>query len=147
MRQYGLINTTQTTTAEDALFCARLHLRSSKRRLEKGLSVSGLTSLYDALLFGMRYYIAKHPGCGSFVKNTDLWDAASLFHALARADIFEDPLIFNRFSLMVERALWQGTFSFDADVTLAEVEEMLRILGVISFHESALLSEQSLNAA
>jgi hypothetical protein len=131
MPHYGLINTIQTTTAEDALFCARLHLQSSKRRLEKGLLAAGLTSLYDALLFGMRYYIAKHESCASFLKNTDLWDANSLFHALTRAGVFEDPLTFNRFSLIVERALWQGSFSSDANAILTEVEKLLTKLGVM----------------
>jgi hypothetical protein len=89
----------------------------------------------------MRYYIAGHKSCNSLVESIDPWDAPALFHVLARAGVFEDPLTFNHFSLMIERALWQGSFSFDLDTVLTEVETMLRKLGVIPFDESALPGE------
>ncbi|HEX5943274.1 MAG TPA: hypothetical protein VFY66_13415, partial [Anaerolineales bacterium] len=88
------------------------------------------------VLLGMRDYIARHEECASFVENTDPWDAAALYHALVRAGVFDDPLTFNRFSLIVERALWQGSFSFDVDSILAEVEKMLMKLGAGPFRES-----------
>jgi hypothetical protein len=124
--------------ARTALTCARLQLRGGKRRLQKGLTAAGITALYDSVLFGMHYYIAKHKRCATFVKNTEAWDAASLFHALAQAGVFDDPLVFNRLSLMVERALWQESISMDVNAALAEVEKMLRKLGVISFKNDAL---------
>lgn len=96
----------------------------------------GITALYDAVLFGMRYYIAQHKRCASFVKDVDLWDAASLFYGLARAGVFDDPRAFNHFSLSVERALWQGTSAFDAGSILADVETILKKLGIVSFNES-----------
>jgi len=132
---------TKMTEDEAALMRARLHLRGGKHRLQEGLSAAGIAALYDAVLFGMRYYIAKHKRCASFVENTDLWDATSLFHALTRAGVFDDPLTFNRFNLIVERVLWQGSFSFDADTTLAEVEKILAKLGILPFDESALPNE------
>ena len=138
MPHYGLIDETKMTEVEAALMRARLHLRGRKRRLQKGSSAAGIAALYDSVLFGMRYYIARHKHCALFVESTDLWDAAGLFHALTRAGVFDDSLTFNRFSLLVERALWQGSFSFDADATLAEVETMLTKLGVVPFDESAL---------
>ena len=141
MPHYGLVDETKMTEAEAALMRARLHLHGGKRRLQDGLSAAGIAALYDSVLFGMRYYIAKHKRCASFVQNTDLWDAAGLFQALARAGVFDDPLTFNHFSLIVERALWQESFSFDADATLAEVEEMLRKLGVMPFNESTFPGE------
>jgi hypothetical protein len=127
--------------AEAALRRARLHLSGGKRRLQQGLTAAGVVALYDSVLFGMRYYIARHKGCRSFVEHTELWDAASLFHALTRAGVFENPLTFNRFNLMVERALWQRSFSFDVDAALAEVESILTKLGVMPFNESALPAE------
>ncbi len=141
MLPYKLTDTAQIMDARTALICARLYLRGGKRRLRAGYSRAGIAALYDAVLFGMRYYIARHKRCEYLVENTDPWDAPGLFHALARAGIFEDPLIFNRFSLIVERALWQESFSFDADATLAEVETILKKLGVMPFDESALPSE------
>jgi hypothetical protein len=131
MAYYGLIDTTKMTDARTALLCARLHLRAGKRRLEKGFSAKAIVTLYDAVLFGMRYYIAKHKRCASLVKNIQLWDAASLFQVLAREGVFDDIHEFNRFSLLVERALWQESALFDIKSTLAEVEEMLRKLGVL----------------
>ena len=141
MPAYGITGVNGMTEADAALLRARLRLCGGKRRLRKGLSAAGFVALYDALLFGMRYYIARHKRCTSFVDNTDLWDAASLFQALTRAGVFDDPLRFNRFSLVVERALWQGSLSFDMDATLAEVETLLTQLGVMPFSASALLRE------
>jgi hypothetical protein len=146
MPRDDLLDTTKLTDARTALICARLHLRGGKRRLQKGSSAAGVAALYDSMLFGMRYYIAKHKSCASFVENVDLWDAASLFHALARAGVFDDPLTFNRFSLMVERALWQGSLAFDVDATLTEVEVILRKLGVMPFNESGLPGKHLLKA-
>jgi hypothetical protein len=147
MPHYGLIDKPKMTEADAALMSARRHLRGGKRYLQRRSSAAGIAALYDAVLCGMRYYVVKHEGCTSFVENADLWDAASLFHALTRAGVFEDPLTFNRFSLIVERALWQESFSFDAEATLAEVEKMLRKLGVMPINESALPGKQPLNAA
>jgi hypothetical protein len=141
MPHYALMDTTKMSEAEKALRSACLHLSGGKRRLQKGLSAPGIAALYDSVLFGMRYYIARHERCASFVENTDLWDATGLFHALRRAGVFDDPLSFNRFSLIVERALWQESFSFDADSTLAEVEMILTKLGVMPFNDAALPSE------
>lgn len=135
------LDAAKITDPRTALICARLYLRGGKRRLQAGFSAAGIAALYDAVLFGMRYYIATHKRCESLVKDTDPWDAVSLFHALARAGIFDDPLTFNRFSLMVERALWQESFSLDVNSTLAEVEKMLLRLGVISLRGSALRGE------
>lgn len=141
MPHYSLMDENKMSEAEAALLRARLHLRGGKRRLQKGLSAAGIVALYDSVLFGMRYYIARNTRCASYVEDTDLWDAASLFHALTKAGVFEDPLTFNLFSLVVERALWNESFSFDAEATLTDVEAMLTKLGVIPFNESALPSE------
>ncbi len=137
MTSYKLTDSSKITDARTALLCARLYLRGGKRRLRAGFSAAGITALYDAVLFGMRYYIVKHKRCEPLLENTDLWDAPGLFHALARAGVFEDPLAFNRFSLLVERALWQESFSFDPDSMMEEVEKMLIKLGVLSFHRTS----------
>lgn len=139
MLPYKLTDTTKIMDARTALLCSRLYLRGGKRRLQAGYSKAGIAALYDAVLFGMRYYIVKHKRCASFIEDTDPWDAAALYHALVRAGVFDDPLTFNRFSLMVERALWDG--SSTADLTVAEVETMLKKLGVMPFDETALPGE------
>jgi hypothetical protein len=131
MQRYDFPDTTKTPEAQAALMRAQLNLRLGKRRLQKGHTMAGITALYDSILCGLRYYIARHKRCAAFVENTDLWDAPGLFYGLARAGVFDDPLALNRFSLIVERALWQESFSVDAEATLAEVEEMLRKLGIM----------------
>jgi len=125
---------TETTEAKAALICARLNLRNGKRHLQNGLTTAAMTALYDSVLFGMSYYISKHKGCASLVEDLDPLDAARVFHILARTGIFEDPLTFNRFSLIVERTLWQLPASSDTDEILAQVESMLTKLGVIAIH-------------
>jgi len=137
MMPYKLTDKSMITDARTALICARLYLRGGKRRLQAGYSRAGIAALYDAVLFGMRYYIARHKRCESFLGNTDPWDAPSLFNALVRAGVFQDPLTLNRFSLLVERALWQESFSFDPDSMMEEVEKILMKLGVISFNRTS----------
>jgi hypothetical protein len=135
MPNQNLIDATQMIAADAALISARRHLRSGKHYIQKGAFTAGITSLYIAAICGMRYYIAENKHCASFVKDADLWDATGLFHALARAGVFEDPLTFNRFSLMVERAVWQESFSSDANAILAEVEKLLAKLGVMPIND------------
>ena len=130
MTRYGLIDTSKVNEAKTALTLACLHLRRGRRHMQNGLSAAGIAALYDSVLFGMRYYIAKHDRCRSFVENLDLWDATGLFYVLSRAGVFDDPQAFNRFSLIVERVLWQKTFPFDIETIFAEVEKMLLKLGV-----------------
>ena len=136
MSDDNLIDGTKLTDARTALICARLNLRGGKRRLQRGHTVSGIAALYDSVLFGIRYYIARHKRCDSFLENIDPWDAMSLFQALTRAGVFDDPLVFNHFSWLVERVCWQESYSFDMDVILVEVEEILTRLQVIPFNEN-----------
>jgi hypothetical protein len=136
MPYYGLMDATNMLEAKVALKRSQLHLLGGKRRLQKGLTAAGIIALYDAVLFGMRYYIASHKQCVSFVEDTELWDAMALYHALARAGVFEDPLTFNRFNLIVERALWQGSFVSDVEPALNEAEKMLTKLGILPSNES-----------
>jgi hypothetical protein len=139
------IDVSKITDARTALICARLRLRGAKRRLQKGPTPAAIAALYDSVLFGMRYYIAKHSRCASLVENIDLWDAANLFLVLARAGVFDDPLSFNRFSLSVERALWQGSVSFNVNAILIEVEAMLKKLGVMSFDDHMQLKKSGIS--
>ena len=131
------IDLSKVTEARTASICARLHVRNGKRRLEKGFSGKAVAALYDAVWFGMLYYVARHKGCASYMENTELWDAASVFHALTRAGVFEDQHAFNGLSLLVERALWQQPGAFDAHSVIMEVEQMLAKLGVIPFPEAS----------
>ena len=138
-----LIDEVKLTEARTALICARLNLRGAKRRLQRGHTVSGIAALYDSVLFGMRYYIATHKSCAPFLENIDPWDAMSVFHALRRAGVFDDPLLFNHFSWLVERICWQESFSFDIDDTLTKVETMLMKLGVMQPDKLRLPNETS----
>jgi hypothetical protein len=115
--------------ARTALTCAHLNLRYGKRCLQKGLTTKGVAALYDSVLFGMHYYLAKQSAFSR--QNVELWDAASMFQALTRIGLFEDSLMFNHFNLIVERALWHGFFSPDTEPILVEVEGLLKALGVI----------------
>jgi hypothetical protein len=80
----------------------------------------------------MIYYVARREGCA----RVDLGDATAVFHSLTRAGVFEDGQVFHRLSLTVERFLWQGSDSFDANVILVEVEDMLGKLGVMKIQKT-----------
>src|SRR5215216_1692840 len=117
MSDFDVTNPTQLTDAREALLCALLNLRGAKFLLQKGSLRRGVSALYDSVIFGMHYYMARHEGCS----NVDLGDATGLFHLLTRVGVFEDQHAFNRLSLTIERALWQGVNSFDANAILVEV--------------------------
>jgi len=127
-----VFNPAQGMDARQALACARLNLRGAKRLLQKGSLKRGISALYDSVLFGMHYYVSRHADC----KDVDLGNAAGLFHLLTQEGIFEDQHAFNRLSLSVERALWQGSDYPDANAILLEVEEMLAKLNVLAFPKS-----------
>jgi len=138
MSSQGLAKIDQISEADAAFMRAHIHLRSGLHGGQEPTSGAGITALYDAVLLGMRDYIARHEECASFVENTDPWDAPALYHALVRAGVFDDPLRFNRFSLIVERALWQGSLASDAEPALAEAETMLAKLRILPLGRSAL---------
>jgi len=131
MSYYEVISMNHGTDARRALLCAHLNLRGAKRLLRTGSLRRGISALYDSVLFGMHYYVAQHEGCAA----VDLADAAGVFQVLARVGVFEDHHAFNRLSLTVERALWQGSDSFDVNTLLLETEQMLAKLGVIAFEK------------
>jgi hypothetical protein len=128
----NVILPTPITDAREALLCARLNLRGAKRLLQKGAVSRGVSALYDSVLFGMMYYVAQYEGCAG----VDLGDATAVFHLLTRAGVFEDRQAFHRLSLTVERFLWQGSDTFDANAILIEVEDMLRKLGVTKIQKT-----------
>jgi hypothetical protein len=137
MSSHRLTNIDQISEADAAFMRAHVHLRSGLHGGQKPAFGAGMTALYDLILLGMRDYIARHEECASFVENTDPWDAPALYHALVRAGVFDDPLRFNRFSLIVERALWQGSISLETEPALAEAESMLAKLGILPPGRSA----------
>ena len=136
MSSHGLMNIDQISDAHAALMRAYVHLRSGLHGGQEPTFGAGITGLYDAVLLGMREYIARHQECASFVENTDPWDAPALYHALVRAGVFDDPLRFNRFSLIVERALWEGSLSSDAEPAFAEAESILAKLSILPIDRS-----------
>ena len=138
MSSHGLMNIDQLSEADAAFMRASVHWRSGLHAGQEPTLGAGITALYDAILLGMRDYIARHEDCASFVENTDPWDAPALYHALVRAGVFDDPLRFNRFSLIVERVLWQGSAAFDDARVLEEAEKMLTKLGIIPFDRATL---------
>lgn len=127
-----VLDPTVLTDARTAWLCARLNLRDAKRLLKKGSVTRAISALYDAVLFGMHYYIVSQEG-GTDV---DLGDATKLFHKLTCGGVFQDPQTFNRLSLMVERALWQGPASSDVHFILVIVEDILATLGVMPLQNS-----------
>ena len=142
MQRQDSLDVTNMINAKAALLCARLCLRTGKRYLQEGLFTAAIAALYDAILFAMQYYVAEPTSHGyANISRDDLWDYAALYHKLAKAGVFDDPNAFNHLSLIVERSLWQGSFSFDANSILREVENLLSQLGVMPFNESILHGE------
>jgi hypothetical protein len=123
----------QELNARQALLCARLNLRGAKYLLKKGSQKRGMAALYDSVLFGMHYYLTRQGDCN----DVDLRDSANAFYLLTLEGVFEDPQTFNRLSLTIERALWQGVESSKANLILVEVEKILAKLGVMTVQSSS----------
>src|SRR5215510_15454993 len=98
MHHYDSIYMDKMSEAKRALILACLNLRHGKRRLQKGRSVAGIAALYDALLFGMRYFVAKAEREDKILPtiHDELWDHANLYQELVKVGIFDDPYAFNR---------------------------------------------------
>ena len=141
-QQDSLTDVAKLIKAETALLCARLYLRDGKRHLQEGAFKAGIAELYEAILFGMQYYIAEPAGREKIdLSSADLWDHAVLYHKLVKTGLFDDLNALNHLSQIVERALWQGAFSLDVNYVIAEIETMLSKLGVTPFNESILQND------
>ena len=124
MPHFGLMDTKDSfEKPEGALLRARLHIRGGKRRLRQGKISAGIVTLYDALMFALRWYIAspERRETLSVREEDDLSDERTVFDILKRSNVAIDDFDYDEFDALVEKASKEEMPEYD-------YSEMLRTL-------------------
>ena len=144
MPHFGLMDTRDSfEKPEGALLRARLHIRSGKRRLRQGKISAGIVTLYDALLFALRWYVFgpnRREALGIELKDA-LSDEKMVFELIKGTESLPVGLDYDEFNELVERALLEEMPDFDYAAVLMDFETFMTVLGVMPFNESDLPSE------
>ncbi len=144
MPHFGLMDATKMNEADAALLRVRLHIRGGRRRFERGMLAPGIASLYDALQYAMRWYILSpdHRMQLGIADSEHFGDDKDIFAVLARSRVLDTAFDFDAFESLVERALHDESFKFNAPQALAQIENVMTALGVMPFDVAALPSEK-----
>lgn len=143
MPHFGLIDKLDFRPEDENLVRARLHLRSARRRLRQGKTPIGLSTLFDAFLAAIRWYVASPERRSGLdvLEGDDMADESSVYELLIRSGVLDGRPDFKSFSNVVEDALDQRISNFDYSTTLSEVETVMTRLGVMPFDEDDLPPE------
>ena len=144
MPHFGLMDTRDSFEQEEgALLRARLHIRGGKRRLRQGKISAGIVTLYDALLFALKWYVASSERRKAFDARDedDLSDEKKVFNLIKKAGIFPVAFDYDEFDALVEKASEQEMPSYDYSEILRAFESFMTGLGVMPFNEAELPPE------
>jgi hypothetical protein len=128
---------------EGALLRARLHIRGGKRRLRQGKVASGIVTLYDALVFALRWYfmVPEHAPALSISKHLDLNDERDMMRALRNAGVIDASFDLEALEALVDRAANDEMKDYDYRPMLDAFETLMTRLGVMPFDETLLPPE------
>lgn len=144
MPHSGLMDTKDSfEKREGALLRARLHIRGGRRRLRQGKISAGIVTLYDALLFALRWYISlpERKGSLAFRKDDDLTDERTVFAILKRSKALKYDFDYDAFDALVDNASKEEMPEYDYSGILGEFEAFMTSLGVMPFNEADLPPE------
>ena len=144
MPHFGLMDTRDSfEKAEGALLRARLHIRGARRRLRQGKISAGIVTLYDALLFALRWYLSSPERRKkiSLGPGDDMPDEEQVLALLQRAHVLPEEFDYHAFDALVEKASHQEMPAYDYSAMLRGFEAFMDRLGVMPFNESDLPPE------
>ena len=144
MPHFGLMDTGDSfRKPEGALLRARLHIRGGKRRLRQGKISAGIVTLYDALLFALRWYVfsPKHREALGIELKDALSDEKKVFTLIKGSGVFPVDFDYDEFNALVEEALVDEMPDYDYTSVLRDFESFMTGLGVMPFNESELPPE------
>lgn len=128
---------------EGALLRARLHIRGGKRRLRQGKISAGIVTLYDALLFALRWYVAspERRKAISAGAEDDLKDERTVIALLRRSKVPASDFDYAAFDALVDKASEEDMPEYDYSRMLRDFETFMTVLGVMPFDEAELPPE------
>ena len=144
MPHFGLMSTADSfDTPEGALLRARLHIRGGRRRLSQGKISSGIVTLYDALIFALRWYLMAPEHREEFRINEaiDLTDEKAMIRALESSGVLDSSFDIGAFDKLVDKAAYEELPGLDYVPVLGQFESLMRRLEVMPFDEAALPPE------
>ena len=144
MPHFGLMDTKYSfEKPEGALLRARLHIRGGKRRLRQGKISAGIVTLYDALLFALRWYAfsPEHQQSLGIGLKEALSDEKKVFKLIKSTGVFPVDFDYDEFDALVEKALKEEMPDYDYSGMLTDFEAFMTWLGVMPFNESELPPE------
>lgn len=142
MPHFGLMDAEALGPEQAALQRARLHLRGGRRRLRQGKISAGIVALADALTFAMEWFCASAER-RLLVKGAreEFLEDRNLYAALVRSTVLDGTFDFDRFDLIVDRALETELAAADAAGIMEGLESVFAQLGVLPFDEDRLPPE------
>ena len=144
MPHAGLMSTKESfDNAEGALLRARLHIRGARRRLSQGKISAGIVTLYDALIFALRFYFMtpEHSAILAAKGPLDLTEERDMLMVLREAGILGHTFDLDRFEALVEQAGRGEMPDYDFKPMLSSFESLMNALEVIPFDEALLPAE------
>lgn len=125
-----------------ALFRARLHIRSGRRRIRQGLLCAGILTLYDALSAATEYAVLTQGGRIPSRYKDELAHDDKAFHALRHCGLLDSSFDHKGFLRLVDRAIEANPpESYDWESLLLSLDSVMTQLGVMPFDEGSLPPE------
>ena len=144
MPHFGLMDEGKMPPVDAALLRAQLHIRAGRRRMQEGKYPEGISTMYDAVLSGMRWFALKNEAIHEEIHKRGeyiLEDDVKLQQLIAESGAWPDGLDFVKLQDTVYEALEENLEGFEPTLFLRQVEDVLTKLGVMPFDEKELPPE------
>ncbi|MFW9820366.1 MAG: hypothetical protein ACFFE5_12215 [Candidatus Thorarchaeota archaeon] len=143
MPHFGLVDE-KLPEIEQYLLRARLHIRSGKKRIEKGETSAGVAALYDAFIFSLYWYFLSDEMLKPFLFNGDgtYNDEELLYHILLIYGRINGTFNFERFLKLTVKAINNELDEINYDNFIEDFDALMEQLNVVPFDENTLSQEK-----
>ncbi|MDW7774157.1 MAG: hypothetical protein SCH71_14820 [Desulfobulbaceae bacterium] len=139
---FGLMDESKMSREDALLLRAKLHWRGGIRRCRENQSAAGISSLYDAMLSAMRWYILtnlRDEAGKDVIENIE--NERFVFFLLRKAGLLSFSFDLNFMEDVVDKALMQEDIESRKDQFIEQVKKVMTQLTVLPFDESELPPE------
>ena len=144
MPHFGLMDEGKMQPLDAELLRAQLHTRCGRRRMNEGKYPEGISTMFDAVLSGMRWFALKNEAIHEEIHKLGVYlleDDLKLQQLLAKNGAWPHDIDFGKIQDTVYLALEGNLEGLDPTQFLWQVEGVLTKLGVIPFDEKELPPE------